>query len=240
MNTPTIGVYIIINPKGRKYIGKSINIERRFKGYAAGRCKTQTKLYHSILKYGWDKHEKVVWVCKEKDIDSIERYYISWWSTTKYGLNCLSGGGGIRPTAEQIKKMSESKKGLMAGDKNPMYGKKWTQERRDRQSEIAKNISDETRRKISIGNTGRVFSKESREKKSKSLMGHPVSEQVREKLREARSFKVLQFNKYGVFIKEFTSAKSARLETGCHNVSECAAGKLKTSGGFIWKYKKDI
>lgn len=151
-----------------------------------------------------------------------------------------TGGGCVRPTPEQRQRMSESKKGLFVGEKNPMYGKKWSEEQKTaRRKWLSENV-ETIREKARISSTGRVYSKESREKKSRSLMGHPVSDKVKDTLRKCRSLAVLQFDLNGMFIKEFTSAKIARIETGSHNVSECAKGSLKTSGGFIWKYKKDI
>lgn len=73
---PTIGVYIIINPKGKYYIGKSINIERRIKQYSKADCMSQSKLYRSIIKYGWDKHEHVIVIkCDEGELDMYEKYW---------------------------------------------------------------------------------------------------------------------------------------------------------------------
>ena len=52
---------------------------------------------------------------------------------------------------------------------------------------------------------------------------------------------VLQFDLNGNFIKEWPSAKKVEEELGIHqqNISSCCLGRygLKTTGGFIWKYK---
>lgn len=42
-----IGIYKITNPKGKVYIGQSIDINERFKTYSYLKCKNQTKLYNS-------------------------------------------------------------------------------------------------------------------------------------------------------------------------------------------------
>ena len=48
-----IGIYKIVSPSEKIYIGQSINIEKRWeKNYKTLKCKTQTKLYNSLKKYG--------------------------------------------------------------------------------------------------------------------------------------------------------------------------------------------
>jgi hypothetical protein len=41
-----IGIYKIINPKGKTYIGQSINIEKRWNGYKKLHCKGQMQNFH--------------------------------------------------------------------------------------------------------------------------------------------------------------------------------------------------
>jgi len=52
-----IGIYKITNPKGKIYIGQSINIKRRFNEYKRLNCSQQPKIYNSLLKYGSDNHK---------------------------------------------------------------------------------------------------------------------------------------------------------------------------------------
>jgi len=83
-----------------------------------------------------------------------------------------------------------------------------------------------------IGKKKKPLSKEAKEKISKALKG-----------REAHWGKpVLQFDKQGNFIKEWPSTKIAKIETGAKNIFEVASGyknqMYKSSGGYIWKYKK--
>lgn len=53
-----------------------------------------------------------------------------------------------------------------------------------------------------------------------------------------RSKKVLQFSKYGEFIKEWSSASEAERQLGFHQggISMCCRGKCKTAYGYIWKF----
>ena len=97
--------------------------------------------------------------------------------------------------------------------------------------------TDETKKKISeskIGEKhpmfGKHFSEEHKKKMSASMTGNHNSP----------TKPVLQFSKTGEFIAEYPSIMDAERHTGCNheNICKCCKGKLKTCGGFIWKYKK--
>ena len=63
---------------------------------------------------------------------------------------------------------------------------------------------------------------------------------VLKKIAKANSKKVFQYDKSGVFIKEYSSIIEAERETGISNgcICEVAKGKRKTAGGYIWQYAK--
>lgn len=52
---------------------------------------------------------------------------------------------------------------------------------------------------------------------------------------------VIQYDKNGNFIKEWESITEAsqKLNLQISNISKCCSGGLKTTGGYIWKYKGD-
>ena len=56
---------------------------------------------------------------------------------------------------------------------------------------------------------------------------------------EKQSKPILQFSKSGEFIKEWQSAREAQRKLGIAQQSICACCKdrLKSAGGFVWKYK---
>ncbi len=64
---------------------------------------------------------------------------------------------------------------------------------------------------------------------------------VTEKNKRVFSKAVSQYNLEGKFIKEFLSTREAERNLGIahSSIGACCNGKLKTSGGFIWKYKND-
>ena len=71
-----IGIYKITNPKGKVYIGKSINIKKRFYQYKKSLGKGQTILNRSFLKYGIEKHTfEIVCLCDYEELNNLERYY---------------------------------------------------------------------------------------------------------------------------------------------------------------------
>lgn len=64
-----IGIYKIISPSGKIYIGQSIDIDRRIYDYILLRCKAQTILYNSLKKHGFNNH--VFEIIEECDIDKL-------------------------------------------------------------------------------------------------------------------------------------------------------------------------
>lgn len=57
---------------------------------------------------------------------------------------------------------------------------------------------------------------------------------------ERTSRKILQYSKSGEFIREWQSAAEVKRVLGIDrsHISACCKGKLKSSGGFIWRYKE--
>lgn len=66
------------------------------------------------------------------------------------------------------------------------------------------------------------------------------SEKRKIEMRKKMSIEVLQYDKNGKFIKEWESAKVAGKVLGISQqcISNCRAGKTKSAGGYIWKYKE--
>ena len=88
------GIYKITNPKGKVYIGRSKNIEVRFKRYS--RYKTtnlQPKLFESFDKYGFENH--IFEILDHRDNIELEAQYIKEYNSYEDGLNSNKGGGGV-------------------------------------------------------------------------------------------------------------------------------------------------
>lgn len=85
-----IGIYKIINPKNRVYIGQSINIEKRLNYYKWSKAKGQIRLNRSFVKYGVDNHKfEIICECEISELNDKERYYQDLYNVLENGLNCL-------------------------------------------------------------------------------------------------------------------------------------------------------
>jgi group I intron endonuclease len=146
--TPTVGIYKIISPTGKIYIGQSVNIENRWKSYKRLNCKGQIKLYNSLKKYGSDNHIfEVIEICSLKFLNMKETYW------KKYVLEKLNKNwdrvlfcelydkGG--PKSELTKKkISESS-----------LGKKKSQQHKDNIRKARKGISFSEEHKNNMSNS---------------------------------------------------------------------------------------
>jgi len=83
------GIYKILSPNNKIYIGQSINIKKRFYNYSLFHCKFQTKLYNSLKKYGVENHKfEILHLCNTDQLNKLERYYQELFEVhNKYGLN---------------------------------------------------------------------------------------------------------------------------------------------------------
>lgn len=155
MADKTIGIYKITNPKGRVYVGQSVDVKKRFRNYKSLNCKAQTGLYNSLRKYGaWKHHFEVITECEEEYLNVLERYYQEEYDCVRDGLNCMyvqCGTAKRKPSKDSVDKMRKS----LTGFKHSM----------------------ETRLKMSESQLGRKHTKESRDKISNSKKGVPFSDE---------------------------------------------------------------
>ena len=137
------GIYKITNPKNKNYIGQSINLEKRLYKYKHGDYKRQFLLSRSFEKYGYDNHAiEVLWkeeVTESTDLNELrsilnvlEIGYIKHFNSTdtSCGLNLDHGGGVFNLSILGKIRHSEG----MCGEKNPMFGKIFSKETRDKMS----------------------------------------------------------------------------------------------------------
>jgi group I intron endonuclease len=72
-----IGIYKIISPTNKIYIGQSTNIENRWISYKQNNnFQFQTRLKNSINKYGIENHQFIILEeCTIDQLNNRERYY---------------------------------------------------------------------------------------------------------------------------------------------------------------------
>lgn len=180
MRNPTImdcGVYSITSPSGKKYIGSSNNIPRRWNSHKRDLIKGS---HHSpFLQNAWNKYSgdlefKVILICEEKNLQMYEQLF----------LDNYKPEYNISPTAYScrgIKRSEEFKNNL----RKIMMGNTYM---------VGRKLSEETKKKVGLASKGNQYAKggcgyipteEHRKNLSRAGMGHPVSEETRRKIGEA-------------------------------------------------------
>lgn len=252
---------------GKIYIGiTSQKPNKRWQhGYG---YKDNQHFYRAIQKYGWDNFEHEILyedieeeIALSKEMELIELYHSN---NPNLGYNKDNGGTigkmtlesiekvrqwhlGRELSEETIKKISESHKGIAAGENNPMYGKHHTEETKRKLSESAKartgwKHSEETKKKIGAKHKGKIVSRETREKLSKARTGKRYTEEQKLKLRGRNTISVAQLTLDGELVAIYPSIAEASRQL---NIAEplivnCCKRKNKQTHGYVWRYAKEI
>lgn len=213
-----IGIYKITSPTGKHYIGQSINVERRIKGYRQmSNCNRQRILYNSLKKHGTDLHEfsiletlndklsneeMVVWL-NDKEIF----YSLKFNSLSPSGLNLVIGGKHGFASEELKQRFSE----MRLGSKSPMYGKHQSEEtkKKNRESQLGekskmygKPKSIETRKRMSEGRMGVSLSDEHKQKISTWRKGKTFEEIFGKEKAESMKNKMSVSGRRRIFTEE--------------------------------------
>lgn len=244
-------VYKHTSPDGKVYIGTtSQRVKKRWQnglGYT-----DSPRFWRAIQEIGWDNfsHEILYTNLSQEDAYELEISLISKYKSNdpQYGYNVSSGGeSGFSGV-----KMSDAMK------------------ERLRSFNFGRRISDETREKLSKARKGKKFSEEHKKAisdalKGKHRVGHPHTEESKEKLRIAmigkkhphegvprseECRKKLSIAHRGkpspnrIRIKcvetgeEFESIRAGANSKGIdeRNVAACVRGERKTAGGYHWVF----
>lgn len=164
-----VGIYKITNPKGRVYIGQSIDILKRWRDYYQLNSKTkrQVLLWRSFLKYGVSDHLfEVIEECELHELNIKERFWQEHYDVLNGGLNCVYQKTDYikrKVSKETRRKISEGLKGLKVLDENKektrlrMMGNTYSKGRKRSQSE--KDLISKKMKKISGGNLNNMYGK---------------------------------------------------------------------------------
>jgi group I intron endonuclease len=226
LNNAIVGIYKITNPKGKIYIGQSVNISKRFSKYQHIRLQDQQpRLYNSIKKYGFQNHIfEIVEECLVAFLDEKELYWGEYFNVLGgNGLNCRLGHGKGYLREETKEKIGNANK-----------GRKYTEEQKN---------------KISLGKIGGngypkgiKRPKEFGEHLSKLLKGInkiPKGTPKPKGFNSHLSKPLQQFTLDNILVKEWKSINHASktLNLDVTGISKCANKKYKSSYGFIWRFK---
>lgn len=116
------GIYKILSPTKRIYIGQSKNIDERISRYKKLQCcKTQLFLYRSFLKYDVENHQFEILVrgdYSKQELNNLETNFIKEFNSyngwENGGLNLTTGGDSYEFDESVRLKMSETRKRKIA------------------------------------------------------------------------------------------------------------------------------
>jgi group I intron endonuclease len=142
------GIYILTSPNGKRYVGQSINCEKRIFDH----INSKYLIGSAIRKYGFENFIQEIIECDESQLDMWERFYIHFYDSFNNGYNLTEGGCGIRG----YKHSEETKQKIS----NANYNSERYNEIHSKNTSIGKlnsgyKHSEETKEKISLGSIGR-------------------------------------------------------------------------------------
>ena len=241
-------IYVIKNCINDKiYIGQtSKTLKVRFNEHKRDSKKLNyynMLIYKAMNKYGTNNFiirpidciKGVSLNCLKKSLDEKEIHYINIFKSKSknVGYNLTNGGSGCTGRILSVyskKKISDSK----LGEKNPMFGSKWSEEKRTQMTKrmsgknnhnYGKPLSDETKDKLSKILIGRIISDESKQKISETMKGIKKSDKMRKKLSESK-----QGNKLSEETKQ--KIKNSRLK-GINNPKSKKVEQYDIDNNFI-------
>jgi len=206
-------IYLTTNlVNGKQYVGQhqSKEYDPRYKG--SGEI-----LKQAFKKYGWNnfKCEVLCWCKTIKELNYREHCEIVFHSTfAPNGYNVNYGGRGRVLRKDTCERIS-----------NTLLGRKFTNERKQNISNGLKGNTPWNKGKRGI------YTEKSIKKMSDRKINHPTL-----------SKKVFQYTKDWKFVAEYPSISEVSRLFGYNggHISECCAGKRKTSDGFRWTTERVV
>ena len=138
-------IYKLTSPSGKIYIGRTHDFDARMADHKHNALKKLAKnsLYKAIRKYGWDEFKKEIIATTdcEESAQLLEESLIKMFDSVRNGYNDTYVGGGGNLLKNQPEKITQFKKKMStvtAGEKNGMFGKRQTEETKQKQRERAK------------------------------------------------------------------------------------------------------
>jgi group I intron endonuclease len=210
-----VGIYKITNPKGKIYIGQSININKRKSAY---KCIDKRimgpKIYNSIRKYGWENHTfEIIEECLVDELFERESYWKIITLESQEGewnkvLFCnLHDAGSSGPLSDHIK--------------NKIKGKKRTLETKQkmRENKLGKPSNFK----------GCSHSKTTKQKMRENKLGKPSNR---------KKIKIFQYDLNENFVKEWESVNEIKSQLNLNKTSilNCCQNIQKKAFNYIWKY----
>ena len=216
-------IYILKHPNTNeiRYIGKTVQQLKYRLATHISRSKKYRYAYvncwiYSLLQEGKKPIIELIEEVEDSLWEEREIYWIQYYSTRTRLTNFQLGGGhsnvGKELKEEHRKAISESLKG--------------------------KPRDEETKRKISESHKGKILSESTKQKLRDYNLGKSISLETKIKMSKGE---VEQYDKEGVLLNTYISLQEAATQINLFkgNISSACTGRLKTYGGFKWKYKNE-
>lgn len=240
-----IGIYYIKNKSnGMVYIGQSIQIKTR---WARHIWELNTNQHdNQYLQNAWNKYGQnnfefgILEECPKEMLNERETYWFNKYAPNTYNLSSTGEHHYLQEESKLkisnklkgVKKSSETIKRMREAQSKINHHRKHTPEAKEKivNALIGRNVSVQTRNKISKANTG---------KQRIDILGKKRPVEVVEKYIAPKRKPVLQFDLEGNLIREWISTQEPSKKLGIPNanINRVLHGKRKQAGGYVWKYK---
>lgn len=240
------GIYTITNTiNGKVYVGLSKNMAQRksrhFTALQSGKH-ANGYLQNEYIKYGKQHFDfEVIEFCAEEYMASQENY----WSNMLMATNRVFGYN-IEPTNPNKNNVisNETRLKISKAIKGRYLGRVVSVETRVKMSasRVGKIATKEHRENISISQKGRKMPQYQKDLLMKYHLGRVTTDKQKVLLRQNSVTRkpILQYNKDGVFLKEYMSIKQATLESGVsRNAIRSSFLQKRKSNKYIWRIKNE-
>lgn len=224
-------VYCHTSPDNKKYVGISMNPEKRWAN-GEGYIKNY-QFYPDIQKYGWNNfiHEILYDNLSIEEAKEKERELIAKWNLMNplYGYNLTEGGDGAFSEHSRYL-MSKSRKG-----NTNSKGQIHTAENRKQISEsLKKYYSTHSKKDILDLNNPEVQVIIERRKEQTHINRSNATSGANNPSAKA----IIQYDLDGHILNTFPYARMAALQfnVDLSSIIKCCRGKKKTAGGYKWSY----
>jgi group I intron endonuclease len=231
-----VGIYKITNPKGKVYIGQSVNIPSRKNKYTLNHTKGQPKISRSITKYGFENHLfEIIEECSIEQLNEKETYWKQYYLNQMDGnwnmvlfCNLYDTGGGPK---SDIWKKSKSRP-ILQYDLDGNFVKEWASAKHFAEVKgltngtlITRCLKEKT--KTAYGYLWKYFSP-----------NYPIK--ISHVMLEYEKMKISQYDISENLVAEWDSILEAAtsLNFNQQNIVNNLKKRSKSAYGYIWKYKE--
>lgn len=238
-------IYCFTNKlNGKKYIGQTINFNKRLSEHKYRSGKDNLPFHNAINKYGIENFEITILVENietQEELNDYEKLFIKKFNTgnKNFGYNVAEGGSNGNVFKYMNKEKFDDFTNKVSQRSSEMWNNRNEKERQDVINKIAngnrgKVVSEETKKKISESlkkayEEGRVIphnkGKSNGEKKYKNKKEHEVI-RYDEKTKQYKFYKMKSIAKDDGFDES--------------SIGKCCKGQRKSHGGYRWFYLNDF